>query len=126
MKLTHDKVRAILARLERDGQPDGCDHDCDERCDECDPLHDTQALCEEWLARRTVRWADDSDERSGRLYCDEPGRWYGFFVRRVERFDARVNEQRDVHAEGATFGSADEARAWLEERAREAGFEVAT
>lgn len=116
--LTHDKVRAILARLERDGQPDGCDHDCDERCDECSPLHDTQALCDEWIAARTVRW-----QGSALVSAAEPlalghtedadlGRTRGVFY----RYGLKTT---------SSFDTAAEARAWLEERAREAGFEVA-
>lgn len=112
MKLTHESVRGALHAI--DNPDDACAYD----------KATLRALCEEWLAQRTVRWADDSDERFGRLYCDAP-HWYGFFVRRVDRFDARVNEQRGIDAEEATLDTLAEARAWLEARAREAGYEVA-
>lgn len=84
------------------------------------------AIAEEWLARRTVRWADDSEDRFERLYCYEPGRWYGSSVRRDDGYgyDAYVNQQRDIAAESVRVGTAEEAREWLEARAVAAGFAV--
>lgn len=110
MELNHERVRMILAFFRENG-----------------PIqirNDGVALAEEWLARRTVHWVNDSEKLFARLYCDEPGRWYGFFVRRDDGYDAYVNQQRDISAESVRVDTAEEAHKWLEARAVDAGFAV--
>lgn len=104
MTLNLDKVRALISMIDDLSVP---------YAGNLAPHHDTaRALAEEWLAARTVRW--DGDTLHG------PG-FYGAVV---------------LDCAAATFGASargigevswvtePEARAWLEAKAREAGYEI--
>lgn len=123
LKLTHDKARSIFKWLERNGQPDecdhDCDHDCDERCDECEPLHLIQAFCDEWIARHTVRWEYDAD---GCTLVTGDGRhmWRTETVCRMT-LEARA---RRAYGDWVQFTTRRPAEAWCEEQALAEGYEV--
>jgi hypothetical protein len=107
MKLTIDKVRA--ARHAIDNPDDACAYDTEI----------LRALCDEWIAARTVRWSEntlETDERDRRVVGAASERTDGAIV-------AYMVGASGVNARFATLATA---RAWLEEQARASGFEVAT
>jgi hypothetical protein len=88
---------------------------------ECDgglrePYMTSLALCDEWIEAHTARWVARSlwcgDQRIGEAVPSvaEPDEWWAHLLHQCEP--------------GAAFGTEAEARAWLEEQARKAGFEV--
>lgn len=130
MNLTHDKIRALRAMHEQ------CmldEHNAGECADtEALALHAAGvALCDEWLARRTVRWTQSpymiGDRMVYRITLSvvHGGDWFGSVAdhgawRKAAPWSATV-----VDGLAQRLATEAEARAWLEERACEAGYEVA-
>lgn len=115
MKLTHDNVRSlrnIQLRALR-----GCA--CPGNCACCDWSTTAVALADEWLARRTVRIdvkcgdvTNGLGEHIGSIEQDAYAPWL------VVRWGDAASQMRKC------VDTVAEARAWLEERAREAGYEI--
>lgn len=100
-----------------DGACDAIDAVLHRGCPGCSPSGTSaaamfSALCDEWIAARTVRWDGTAlmaqDQALGWIYSTASG-LYG-----VE----------GPHPSPRLFPTEPEARAWLEEQARAAGFEV--
>ena len=123
MSLTHERVRALRDLLTAEGAVVGNANAV------------ARALCDEWLAVRTVRWVGQSLRRRDWV-CDiserhmlgdvvaeaQPptgsfksgGEWYA------------VVAPQAVYPNAKLCATEAEARAWCEEQARAAGLEVAT
>lgn len=114
MKLTHDKVRALVSMIDDLSVP---------YAGGLAPHHDTaRALADEWLAARTVRWRS-----SGALWTvSKRSVWYVAHDALTTKGSPawKAADRIGTVARDTWHATEAEARAWLEAKAREAGYEV--
>lgn len=109
MKLTIDNVRAAMEAATTRGEIADAH------------VGVLEALCDEWIARHTVRWEYDAD---GCTLVTGDGRrmWRAETVCHVT-LEARA---RRAYHDWVQFSTRRPAEAWCEEQARFSGFEVTT
>jgi hypothetical protein len=110
MKLTIDNVRALRSLIN--------DFDVPNAGGLAPQQETARALAEEWIARHTVRWYRDD----GGSFLRSSVAWFGS----VGPYGDRGTWLAETDDGWQLFATEAEARAWLEEQARAAGFEVAT
>ena len=136
MKLTIDKVRALRDMAAADLSE--CDVPIcgrEEPCLSCEFNRTAEALAEEWIAVRTVRWESAHSDTVGagvevRLLppTGEAVASYWHYTSAGDDYSASAGPGSE-HGDGTRsprLMTLAEARAWCEEQARASGYEVAT